>query len=182
MLKVYFARWGSLRVFVNCKALPVASKLLVWLSMLDGIWVRCQRKVPLSVGVWCWSSHPHYGFEENLIEKVSTVLAAWKKLTGAAAGRQGLHQAVVQGKKKADWHAASVSLFITKSMVVLIWNCDTNLPDTTVQTLTVSVRHVSAMGPSPGAHIPLGVKLYILKYKNHFNDLCIIPFIKLLVW
>jgi len=103
MLKVYFARWGSLRVLVNCKALPLASKLLVWLSMLDGIWVRCQRKVPLSVGVWRWSSRPHYGFEENLIEKVSTVLAAWKKLTAAAGGRQGLHQAVGQGKKKADW-------------------------------------------------------------------------------
>jgi hypothetical protein len=45
------------------------------------------------------------------------VLVAWKKLTGASGGRQGLYQAVVQEKKKADWPAGSVSLFITKSMV-----------------------------------------------------------------
>ena len=139
MLKVYFGRWGSLCVLVNCKALPLASKLLVWLAILDRIWVRCQGKVPLSVGLWRWWSHPNYGFEENLIEKVSTVLAAWKKLTGVNGGRQGLYQAVVQEKKKkADWPAGSVSLFVTKSMVVLIWIYDTNLPDTTLHTLTVS--------------------------------------------
>ena len=32
--------------------------------------------------------------------------------------QQGLYQAVVQEKKKADWPAGFVSLFITKSMVV----------------------------------------------------------------
>lgn len=163
------------------RKLVCVGELVVWLSMLDGIWVRCQRKLPLCVGVWCWSSHPHYGFEENLIEKVSSLLALWKKLTGVSGGRQGLHQAVVQEKKKkAHRHAGSVSLFNAKSMVLLIWIYDTNLPDT-LQTLTVSLHHVSAMGPTPGAHILLGVKLYILKYKNCFNNFYIIPFIKLLI-
>ena len=47
------------------------------------------------------------------------MLAAWKKLAGASGGRQGLYQAVVQ-EEKADGPTCSVSLFITKSMIVLI--------------------------------------------------------------
>ena len=157
MLKVYFARWGSLCVLVNSNALPLASKLLVWLSMLYRIWVRCQRKVPLFVGVLRWWSHPRYGFEENLIEKVSTVWAAWKKLTGASGGSKACIRLLYKRRRRrigllALFHCLLQNPwwfefeFMTLTYQTqhyghqITWHniTDTNLPDTTLRTLQIN--------------------------------------------